>query len=83
MSNSIFGNLSNCDEELKEIIELYESLPFSDSYKHELYQNIFNIIEYEKEWYNKFNEYIIGLSEKEQKLINELKEKILNQEFKL
>lgn len=32
--------------------------------------------EYEKEWYNKFNEYIIGLSEKEQKLINELKERI-------
>ena len=31
---------------------------------------------YEKEWYNKFNEYIIGLSEKEQKLINELKERI-------
>ena len=34
------------------------------------------VIGYEKEWYNKFNEYIIGLSEKEQKLINELKERI-------
>ncbi len=32
--------------------------------------------EYEKEWYFEFNKYILSLSEKEQKAIKELKEKI-------
>lgn len=32
--------------------------------------------EYEKEWYNKFIKYIMGLSEKEQNFINELKDRV-------
>lgn len=52
MTINIFENVQKYDKELQEIIALYETLPFSDPYKEELYTNINELIEFENELYN-------------------------------
>lgn len=52
MTINIFGNVQKYDKELQKIIALYETIPFADPYKQELYNNIYELIEFESEFYN-------------------------------